>query len=89
MAKKSSAKAKEEKLTMSKGEKDLLAKYADRMETAVRFGYYSGIPQTDMLTLHAIYKRWVNPQHTPNSWCGNCNMTVLKGLYQFNQKQVE
>lgn len=86
MAKKSSAKPKEEKLTMSKGEKDMIAKYADRIQTATRLGYYSGIPQTDMLTLHAIYKKWVNPQHTPNAWCGNCNMTVLKGLYQFIEK---
>ena len=79
MAKKPSA----DKPQMSKGEKDLLEKYKDRIESAVKFSYYSAIPQTDMLQLHAIYKKWVSPNHTPNAWCGNCNMTVLKGLAQF------
>lgn len=85
MAKKSSVE-KADKPTLSKGEKELLAKYKDRIETAVKFGYYSAITQTDMLQLHALYKKMVNPKHTANAWCGNCNMTVLKGLEQFIKK---
>ena len=41
---------------------------------------------TDMIQLHAIYKRHINPGHTPNTWCGNCNMNVLRGLAVFLKK---
>jgi len=89
MAKKSSKNAAEAQPNeLSIGEKALLEKYAERMATAVTHKYYSAIPQTDMLQLHAIYKRWVNRHHVPNVFCGNCNMTVLKGLYEFLKKQA-
>lgn len=68
---------------MSVDEQKLLARYAERIKTATTHGYYSAIPQTDMLQLHAIYKRWVNPKWVPNAFCGNCNMTVLRGLEKF------
>ena len=71
---------------LSIDERRLLDKYASAIECASLRGYYTAVSQTDMIQLHAIYKRHINPGHTPNTWCGNCNMNVLRGLAVFLKK---
>ena len=41
-----------------------------------------------MLQLQAIYKRYINPHHTPNAWCSHCCVATLKGLYQFAKEVI-
>lgn len=61
----------------------LLRRYFGQIETASKHNYYTAVPSTDMLQLQAIYKRYINPHHTPNAWCSHCCVATLKGLYQF------
>ena len=73
----------ETKKSISESEKTLLRRYFEQMETASKHDCYSAVPSTDMLQLQAIYKRYINPHHTPNAWCSHCCVNTLKGLYQF------
>ena len=68
---------------LSADEKTLLRRYLPQMETAVKHGYYTAIPSTDMGVLQAIYKRHLNPGHIPKVWCGACCLNTLRGLYPF------
>ncbi len=65
----------------SQGEKTLLRRYLPQMESAVRFGYYTALPSTDMKVLMDIYKRHINSAHIPRPWCSACCLSVLRGLY--------
>lgn len=73
----------EKKKSISESEITLLRRYFGQMETANKHNYYTAVPSTDMLQLQAIYKRYINPHHTPNAWCSHCCVATLKGLYEF------
>lgn len=73
---------------LSQDEKSLLRRYLPQMETAVRHGYYTAIPSTDMVVLQGIYRRHINPAHVTRVWCSTCCMTVLRGLYDFTKKTL-
>ena len=73
---------------ISEDEKTLLRRYLPQMETASKHNYYTAVPSTDMLQLQAIYKRHINPHHTPNAWCSHCCVATLKGLYEFAKRTI-
>lgn len=76
------------KKSISESEKTLLRQYFEQMETASKYNYYAFVPSTDMLQLQAIYKRYINPHHTPNAWCSHCCVATLKGLYEFAKRMI-
>ena len=69
-------------------EREMLRKYLPQMECAVKHGYYTALPSTDMLALMGIYKRHINAAHVARPWCSACCMSVLRGLYEFAMKKV-
>ena len=73
---------------LSQGEKELLRRYLPQMECAVKYGYYTAIPSTDMVQLMNTYKRQINKAHIARPWCSACCLSVLRGLYEFSMKQI-
>lgn len=73
---------------LSQSEKELLRRYLPQMETAVKHGYYTALPSTDMKVLQDIYKRHINSAHIPRLWCSACCLSVLRGLYEFTKKEI-
>lgn len=71
---------------LSQAEKTLLKRYLPQMETAVRHGYYTALPSTDMKVLQDIYKRHIDHKHIPRVWCSACCLNTLRGLYPFAKK---
>ena len=71
---------------LSQDEKALLRRYLPQMESAVRHGYYTALPSTDMVQLMGIYKRFINKAHLPRPWCSACCLSVLRGLYEMARR---
>lgn len=73
---------------LSQSEKELLRRYLPQMECAVKHGYYTAVPSTDMKVLQDIYKRHIDHKHIPRLWCSACCLSVLRGLYEFTKKEI-
>lgn len=73
---------------LSQAEKTLLKRYLPQMECAVKHGYYTALPSTDMKVLQDIYKRHINSAHIPRVWCSACCLSVLRGLYPFAKEVI-
>ena len=73
---------------LSQDERTLLRRYFPQMETAAKHNYYTAIKSTDMGMLQNIYKRHIDPTHTPRVWCSACCIKVLRGLYEFARKEI-
>ena len=73
---------------LSQSERELLGRYLPQMECAVKHGYYTAVPSTDMKVLMDIYKRHINSAHVPRLWCSACCLSVLRGLYEFTRRAI-
>lgn len=73
---------------LSQAERTILGRYLPQMECAVKHGYYTAVPSTDMKVLMDIYKRHINSAHVPRLWCSACCLSVLRGLYEFARRAV-
>lgn len=68
------------KYQLTAEEYQLLDKYSDRLNTAVRSSYVRAIPSGDVHRMRMIYSRLIDRPYSMNESCSSCILTLCKKL---------